>query len=296
VGQEASRIENSMTRATFLAKAGLAACGLYMGSVTGCGSPQVPRPTARGGPAETLIIAHRGASSAAPENTLDAFELAIEAGADMIEFDVRRTADSQLIVFHDADVAGVPIGRLSRAQVAAGTGRTPPLLDQVLASFQGRVRLNVELKEDGYVDRVIALLSSYFGPEDLIITSFLDNVLIRVSQLTEAKTGLVLGIRQPGIYLRTDLAQLFPDARLARCGADYVVPPIELVDAGLLGRTVLQALPSLVWTVNDRETLARCLTDERITGVITDVPARARSLRARLASAPAPSPQRQPRH
>jgi glycerophosphoryl diester phosphodiesterase len=284
--------EVSMTRATFLAQAALAAYGLYIGSGTGCASPSVPRRTARGGPAETLIIAHRGASSAAPENTLEAFELAIEAGADMIEFDVRRTADDQLIVFHDADVWGVPVARLSRAQVGARTGRTPPLLDQVLASFQGRVRLNVELKEDGYVDRVIALLGSYFGPEDLIITSFLDNVLIRVSQLTEVTTGLVLGIREPGIYLRTDLGQLFPDARLKRCGADYVVPPIELADAGLLGYTVLHALPSLVWTVNDTETLTRCLTDERITGVITDVPARARSLRDRLASAPAPFPPR----
>ena len=49
----------------------------------------------------TLVIAHRGASAYAPENTLPAFELAARQGADMIELDVQRSADGVLVVFHD---------------------------------------------------------------------------------------------------------------------------------------------------------------------------------------------------
>src|SRR5690242_14995519 len=50
----------------------------------------------------TLVIAHRGASAYAPENTMPAFELAIEQQADMLELDVQRTADGALVIFHDA--------------------------------------------------------------------------------------------------------------------------------------------------------------------------------------------------
>jgi glycerophosphoryl diester phosphodiesterase len=129
----------------------------------------------------------------------------------------------------------VRVGRLTRSEIAKRTGKTPPLLEEVLRLAQGHVKLDVELKEDGYVDLVMAELDRYFGPEDMIVTSFLDDVLVRVKQAAHVKTGLVLGIEQPGIYLRTELRNLFPEARLRRCAADYVVPPIELAAAGVLG-------------------------------------------------------------
>src|SRR4029077_18019646 len=64
------------------------------------------------------VIAHRGAWGAdVPENSLAAFEQAIDLGADMIEFDVRRTRDRELIVFHDAEVAGAPVASLTRPEI-----------------------------------------------------------------------------------------------------------------------------------------------------------------------------------
>lgn len=271
-----------MNRAVFLARAGMAAGAVYAEAAAPPGWAIVPRPAKRG-PAETLIIAHRGASSAAPENSLEAFDLAIAAGADMIEFDVRRTRDDYLIVFHDADLGGAPVGQLTRGEVGEQTGMTPPVLDEVLEFAQGRVKLNVELKEDGYVERVMTRLSDYLDPQEIVVTSFLDAVLIQVKRLAEVKTGLLLGVDQPGLFLRTELGSLFPAARLRRCGADYVAAPIELADSGVIGRTALGELPALVWTVNDRETIVRCLVDERIAGIITDVPARARALRDQTA-------------
>src|ERR1700761_6604123 len=105
-----------------------------------------------------MVAAHRGFAAGAPENTIAAFAHAIGVGADMIEFDVRRTRDGELVAFHDAQVKGTPVGRLTRDDIAAGAGVRPPLLTEVLQSCAGRVRLDVELKGDGYVAEGISRL------------------------------------------------------------------------------------------------------------------------------------------
>ncbi|MGZ6693817.1 MAG: glycerophosphodiester phosphodiesterase family protein [Solirubrobacteraceae bacterium] len=90
-----------------------------------------------------MVIAHRGAwgpaaPSAPAENTLEAFEAAIALGADMIELDVRRTRDGQLVVFHDARVKTVPTGLLRyEALRSKGTTSRPPRLAEVLALTKG---------------------------------------------------------------------------------------------------------------------------------------------------------------
>jgi glycerophosphoryl diester phosphodiesterase len=271
-----------MTRADFLVQTGAAAVAVYAGCTSGIQSSHLRHPLPPAGPRDTLIIAHRGASAAAPENSLEALELAIDAGADMAEFDVRRTADESLVVFHDASVSGIPVGRLTRSELTTLTGNTPPLLAEVLDLLQGRIRLDVELKEAGYVDRVVSQLLDYLRPEDMIVTSFLDQVLVRVKEITNVETGLVLTAETPRAPMVGDFGSLFPEARLRRCGADYVVPEFELAHVGVVARTAVMRRPTLVWTVNDRRSLIDCLVDEQIAGVITDVPARARSLRDRL--------------
>src|SRR3982751_167704 len=87
----------------------------------------------------TLIVAHRGASAIAPENSLEAFEAAIAVGADMVEFDVRSTADGVLVVVHDP----LPLVRY------ADLDPMPPRLEEVVATCAGRIALDVELKEAG---------------------------------------------------------------------------------------------------------------------------------------------------
>src|ERR1700761_117450 len=69
-----------------------------------------------------MVAAHRGYAAAATENTLAAFHAAIAAGADMIEFDVRRTRDGELIIFHDGQAGGHPVGGLSRGEIEAAAG------------------------------------------------------------------------------------------------------------------------------------------------------------------------------
>lgn len=138
-------------------------------------------------------VAHRGFSAVAPENTLAAFEKAIEAGANMLEFDVMLTGDSQVIVFHDYRLgrttngsglinksnwayirsldAGIWFGQKFRLQRV-------PLLEDVLDLAKGRARLNVEMKHrrrDGVsllVERCIRAVERHRMNDEVVFSSF----------------------------------------------------------------------------------------------------------------------------
>jgi glycerophosphoryl diester phosphodiesterase len=104
-----------------------------------------------------LIVAHRGASAERPENTLSAFETAIDVGAPAIEFDVRMTADGQAVVIHDSsvdrttdgsgDVRSMTLDDVRALRIGGGeeTERVPTLED-VLRLASGRVAVDVEIK------------------------------------------------------------------------------------------------------------------------------------------------------
>jgi glycerophosphoryl diester phosphodiesterase len=224
-----------------------------------------------------LVVAHRGASAGAVDNSLDAFERAIDLGADLLEFDVRRTRDDQLIAFHDAAVGGRPVATLTRAEIGAGAGHLPPLLDEVLDLARGRIGLDVELKEDGYVARVLAALD---GLPDVVVTSFLDDVVAEAKRLApELRAGLLVGVGRTKQVVKTRLSELSPVPRATACGADLVAMHHALASLGALRRVAEAGFPVFVWTVNDEALLRRFLADPRVEAVITDVPGRALSLR-----------------
>jgi glycerophosphoryl diester phosphodiesterase len=224
-----------------------------------------------------LVVAHRGASAGAIDNSLDAFARAIDLGADMVELDVRRTADDQLIAFHNASVRGRRIGVLTRAEIGAATGHVPPLLHDVLELTRGRIGLDVELKEGGYVARVLASLD---GTPDVVVTSFLDAVVAETKRLApELRAGLLVGVGRTRQVVKTRLSELSPVPRARACGADLVAMHHALATLGALRRVAEAGFPVFVWTVNDEPQLRRFLADPRVEAVITDVPAKALSLR-----------------
>jgi glycerophosphoryl diester phosphodiesterase len=109
-----------------------------------------------------LVIAHRGTHGAGvAENTLAAFRQAAALGADMIELDVRLAADGELVVFHDEKVGPDAVGSLTLAALRERSETDIPRLTEVLDWASGRIGLDVELKEDGYVDRVAELLAVF---------------------------------------------------------------------------------------------------------------------------------------
>lgn len=207
------------------------------------------------------VIAHRGAWGAGvPENSPAAFERAIDLGADMIELDVRRTRDRELILFHDAEIGGTPVADLSRSEIEGRAGVLPPLLDEALDLARGTIALDVELKEDGYVEEVADRLSAFAASGgELIVTSFLDLVLAQLTELTpHLGRGLILA-------RSTEHAP----ARAKACGATIVLPKMRLVNKASLAELSDAGLTVIVWDFMDAEHAA-LLSDQRISGVITD--------------------------
>jgi glycerophosphoryl diester phosphodiesterase len=147
------------------------------------------------------ILAHRGASADAPENTLAAFREAMAQGADGVELDVRLCASGEVVVCHDPTLerlAGVPWEvrytswwKLRRADVGTRLGFAPeaiPQLGDVLALLPSRILVNVELKcetaDDGeLVARTLEVIRSAEAEERVLVSSFNPLCLIRVAAL-----------------------------------------------------------------------------------------------------------------
>ncbi len=207
------------------------------------------------------VIAHRGVhDTGAIENTLDAFELAVAAGADMIELDVRRTGAGELAILHDQDRGGVRLDSCSLEGFDRATGFRPPLLVEVLSWASGRIALDVELKEDGYAEQVAPLLSDFAAAGNgLIVTSFLERLLARLAELApELELGLLL----------ESSAELAVQ-RARAVGARALLPKVALVDEPLIEVVTAAALELIVWDFMAAEH-APLLADRRIRGVITD--------------------------
>ena len=235
-----------------------------------------------------MVAAHRGVAAGAAENTIAAFTNAIDVGADMIEFDVRRTRDGELIAFHDATVGGAPVSGLTRDDIAATVGVRPPLLTDVLRACAGRIKLDVELKEDGYVADVMAVLRAEFDPAQMVVTSFLPAVVAQAKQSSpEAKTGLLVGDGGSLAALPARLRELYPVGLAQRVKADYLAPHYRLAGLGVLRRAAAAGLPCLVWTVNSPALIRRYATDPRVAAIITDVAAQAVAIVAGVTGLPA---------
>lgn len=215
--------------------------------------PQLPRP---------WVIAHRG-QVGEQENTLAAFEWAIQIGADMVEFDVRRTQDGILVIHHDAQIQQQSLQDLTYAQLC---GYKPvPTLQQTLQGLKGRIHLDIELKESGYEEELVELIQQHCELEQVIVTSFLSESL---RQIRQAYPPLSLGILVKSI-------NQIP----ARMAVDWVLPHWrELAQVDLSHWPI--SLPLIPWTVNSVPQLARWLRVPQIWGVITDQPQSALALRA----------------
>ncbi len=235
-----------------------------------------------------MIIAHRGASSLARENTIESFKKAIEIGVDMIEFDVRRTRDRALIVHHDELIQGKPIKELTYDEIsktAVGQGFSVPTFEEVLKHTSGKIKLDVEIKEEGYEKEVVELLLKYFKKDQFVMTSFYDSCIREIKDdYPNTKTGLILGISKSKNPILTRISEFFPARRCREAKADFLVPHWRLLWFGFLDRAKRENKPVFVWTVNDQSKIWKMLHDERIDAIITDKPDLAISLRQKMHS------------
>ena len=134
-----------------------------------------------------LLLGHRGAKSYAPENTIEAFELALQHGCDGLEFDVRLTADQQAVICHDPKFNRIEIARAERQSVPK-----LPTLEDVLESFADRAFLDIELKVTGLEHITLELLNRFPCGRGCIVTSFLPEVLQRIHAIdNDIPLGLI---------------------------------------------------------------------------------------------------------
>lgn len=216
-----------------------------------------------------IVYAHRGASRAAPENTVEAFALAGSLGADGVELDVRRCADLDLVLHHDA---ALPDGRVVWTTRRVGLPASVPTLTEALDVCAGLV-VNIEIKnlphepdfdaDCAVVDSVVELLSAREGRDDVLVSSFHLATIDRVHSLDPAiPTGLLTFVDPAP----TD------GVALARDRGHHAIHPHEAtVDAALVDVAHAAGLAVNVWTVDDPDRM-RALADLGVDGIVTNVP------------------------
>lgn len=222
------------------------------------------------------VIAHRGASAVAPENTLEAFRLARDLGADWVELDARRSADRQLVVHHDATLAdGRAVCELERSAL-------PPELcglAEALDACAG-MAVNIEVKNfpgepdfdpDEWVARAVVELVAERGDQPrVLVSSFHRPTIDLVHRLDPAIATAMLGYGPPttwGAWAE----------ELADAGHRAIHPWYPLADAQAVAAVHAAGLEVNVWTVNDPDHMAE-LIERGVDGLCTDVPDVARRL------------------
>lgn len=222
----------------------------------------------------TQIIAHRGASYLANhENTIEAFQLALDVHANGIELDIRQTFDKVLIVFHNEHIGGFPIRTLTYQQIqemTASLGYQVPTFEEVLMLARKKAHLLIELKEAGYEKKAISLINSCLSYEEYSIQSFLDIVVRRIKKIdSSVNTGLLVGIKDADISTRFN--EYFPTRRLHACHADFISSHYYIATPEFILRMKHAGIPVLVWTVDSPKIISHYLTLD-IAGIITNRP------------------------
>ncbi len=226
-----------------------------------------------------LVIAHRGASAYAPENTIAAFELAVRQGADMIELDVQRSADGVLVVFHDEtterwDGQKRLATMCTLAELLAldiGGERVATLAEVCAFARERGVRLNVELKGAGFGADVARMLRAERIEELVLISSFVEAALHEFAAANpRIPRAYLMGTDtwRPDVRFR----EAWPFGALRRTGAVAWHPTAELPFIDMLVPRVRRAGYQVnVWTVDDPVTMRR-LIGLSVDGIITNVP------------------------
>ena len=211
-------------------------------------------------PAPLLLLGHRGARRYAPENTLAAFDLALEQGVHGFEFDVRGTSNRQSIICHDPRLHRLVVRKHTLKQLQASfatAAECPPSLEDVLDRYAGIAFLNIEVKVRGMEQLVARAVKRTRPRRGYFISSFLPGV---VRKLHALDPSLVLGtLAQTRWQLRR--WRLLPTT--------YVVPHYRLLSPRLVDKLHAAGKTVVTWTVNDPRRMLRA-AKMGVDGIISD--------------------------
>jgi glycerophosphoryl diester phosphodiesterase len=258
----------------------------------------VARPLALPGAARPLVVAHRGGALLWPENTIHAFERAADLGADMLEMDLRATADGVLVVLHDetvdrttdgtGPVRGLPLEALRRLDAGhrwspdggrtfplRGAGLTVPTLGEVLQALPGTpMTLEIKQRDPSLAAALCETVRAHGAADRVLVASFHDAEVRAFRRLCpEAATSATAGEARRFVLLSKALPRppYTPPAQALqlpeRLGSLHVITP-RLVRAA--HRRGLQVH---AWTIDEEQDMRRLL-GLGVDGIITDRPDR----------------------
>ncbi len=246
---------------------------------------------------EFKIIAHRGASDIAPENTLAAIGAALDMGVDMIDLDVRMTKDEEIVVIHDETIDRTTNGSGKvvdytleeiKTYDAGGwkdskfEGQTIPTLREALDSINGRATVLIEIKHEehehyhDFAERLVKIIQEEKnGYEWCILQSYESEYLEMAHEIDEkvqTKKLLVGEDSAPLIafYMETKV-QLGRATKKENEQLDALNPPYETLSSRRVFRMHARGFKVYTYLVNDRETMIKML-NAGVDGIITDRP------------------------
>jgi glycerophosphoryl diester phosphodiesterase len=225
-----------------------------------------------------LVIAHRGASRRALENTLPAFRAAGQLGADGVELDVHATADGEIVVYHDPSVLGLPIAQARARDLAAlplANGEPMPTLAQALAVI-GSLQVFVEVKvlDPRWDERLLDVLDHGPNPGGYAVHSFAFHV---VRRLHDRRPTLPCGVL-------SEVATRSPRQTLADAGASTLWQERGTLDEPLVRMVHDVGAKIIAWTVDDPRDMERFLR-WGVDGICTNYPDRCREVVDRMRAA-----------
>jgi glycerophosphoryl diester phosphodiesterase len=253
-----------------------------------------------------LLSAHRGGCGRSPEveNTLAAFEAAVQMPIEYIEFDLQRTADGVFLLNHDdrvrVDGETRFIADLTAEQVDAACGprvRYEAVLS-LLAAAGRKAHLDLKFTSPSelYADpattfevEAVRIARSFLPETNFIVTTAQDRSVRAVRDWADAEgvsvlVGLSIGRhRLTGMRLWEQvvwrIGEMFPGRRIHRSGANLVVAQRHLARVRLLAWAHKHNLPVLVWTVDNHKEMRRLLDDARVWMVTSNFPERGIAMR-----------------
>ena len=245
-----------------------------------------------------LVMAHRGGTALWPENTMYAFERAVALGVDVLEMDMRATADNHLVVIHDSTVDRTTNGRgavssltleeLKRLDAGynwsqdggrsfpfRGRGLSVPTLAEVFAAFRG-VRLNIDIKQEypSIVQPFCSMIRAHGMEGKVMVASFNQSSLdeFRAACSEVATSGSVLDIRA-FLALKTEEAKTERSRAIRALQVPEYAGGRQLLTQAFIAEAHRRGLEVHAWTINDEPAMRR-LIELQVDGIITDYPDR----------------------
>ena len=248
-----------------------------------------------------LVMAHRGASSEAPENTLIAFSKAVEIGADYIEFDIRLTKDNEIIIMHDENtkrttgydglIKDMTLSELKKLNCGnEAIDAEIPTLEEIINLKRGNTKLQIEMCSLGLIEPLYSLLKKYDLMDLVLVSSFRLEELLKLQRLNPDLKLASLHTAQPGVFeelnpnLKSETLKITKsgwvlDSKYRKAIVDFAVrhkfyaihPYFFFADEEMINYAHENNILFSIWTVNRKMSFKKYIK-MGVDGIFTDNP------------------------